>query len=181
MPNLAWWPFIAQRKFFHSRSTLAHKSLLHNAGSWSAKNKKFNVQKTSAYYQQLLTKLSTSIIKCFAKTGCAITDRFASSQWACLPAYSESVLVSSLVITSWDMSIRLHSKSDMVCLAYSTAPFGSRSIRIFCRQQLIRLATSGQLSRRTVSIPLQSILSCTSGRVKYRPAYRFLLMRRYGK
>ena len=112
---------------------------------------------------------------------CATTHRFASSQCACFPAYSESVFVSSFVITSCDMSIRLHSRSDIVCLAYSTAPFGSRSMRIFCRQLLMRLATSGQLSRRTVSMPLQSILSCTSGRVKYRPAYRFLLIRRYGK
>ena len=39
----------------------------------------------------------------------------------------------------------------------------------------------GQLSLRTVSIPLQSILSCTSGRVKYKPAYLFLLISRYGK
>lgn len=32
-------------------------------------------------------------------------------------------------------------------------------IRIFCRQVLIMFATSGELSRRTVSSPLQSSLS----------------------
>ena len=52
------------------------------------------------------------------------------------------------------------------------------SIRIFCRQVLIRLATSGALSRRTVSMPLQSILSWVSARVKYKPAYLFLLINR---
>lgn len=34
---------------------------------------------------------------------------------------------------------------------------------------------------RRTSIPFVSILSYLSGRVQYRPAYRFLLMSRYGK
>lgn len=50
-----------------------------------------------------------------------------------------------------------------------------------CRQVLIRFATRGLLSRRTVSIPLQSILSCFSGLVQYNPAYLFLLINKYGK
>ena len=53
------------------------------------------------------------------------TYLLASSTWACLAAYSSSVLVNSFVITSWEMSTRLHSRSEMVCLAYSTAPLGS--------------------------------------------------------
>lgn len=40
--------------------------------------------------------------------------------------------------------------------------------------------TSRQLSRRTVSMPLVSILSHLSGLVHSRPAYRFLLISRYG-
>lgn len=54
-------------------------------------------------------------------------------------------------------------------------------MRMSCRQVLIRLATRGLLSRRTVSIPLQSILSCFSGLVQYNPAYLFLLINKYGK
>ena len=45
----------------------------------------------------------------------------------------------------------------------------------------MRVTTSGQLSRRTVSMPFVSILSHTSGLLQYRPAYRFLFMSRYGK
>ena len=44
------------------------------------------------------------------------------------------------------------------------------SINIFSRQTLKALETRGQLSRRTVSNPLQSILSCLSGFVQYNPA-----------
>lgn len=45
------------------------------------------------------------------------------------------------------------------------------SMRILCRQVLIRFATRGQLSLRTVSMPLQSILSCVSAlEEKYKPA-----------
>lgn len=54
-------------------------------------------------------------------------------------------------------------------------------MRMSCRQVLIRFATRGLLSRRTVSIPLQSILSCFSGLVQYNPAYLFLLINKYGK
>lgn len=119
----------------------------------------------------------------------------ASSTCACLPAYSWAVRVSSLLITSWLMSMRLQRRSEITSLAWSTAPWGSLikqisnchlhnkstprsgergckykhsckslylSMRIFCRQVLMRLATRGQLSLRTVSIPLQSILSCVS-------------------
>lgn len=57
-------------------------------------------------------------------------DLWASSTWACLPAYSSPVFVSSLVMTSWEMSILLHSRSDIACLAYSTAPCGSLYKRI---------------------------------------------------
>lgn len=49
----------------------------------------------------------------------------ASSTWACLPAYSWALLVSSLVMTSCEMSIRLHSRSEITSLACSTAPWGS--------------------------------------------------------
>lgn len=45
------------------------------------------------------------------------------------------------------------------------------SMRILCKHVLMRLATRGQLSLRTVSMPLQSILSCVSAlEEKQRPA-----------
>jgi hypothetical protein len=62
----------------------------------------------------------------------------------------------AFVMTSCEMSMRLQSRSEMVRLTYSTAPSGLRSTRIFWRQVDIMLATMGQLSRRTVSMPLQS-------------------------
>lgn len=49
----------------------------------------------------------------------------ASSTCACLLPYSWAVRVSSLVMTSWLMSIRLHSRSEITSLAWSTAPWGS--------------------------------------------------------
>uniref|UniRef100_A0A224XUD9 Uncharacterized protein n=1 Tax=Panstrongylus lignarius TaxID=156445 RepID=A0A224XUD9_9HEMI len=81
----------------------------------------------------------------------------ANSTCACLAAYS--VFVNSLVITSCDISKRLHKRSLICCLAYFTAPSGSPSIRSFCKQVFIILATRGQLSLLNVPKPLQSILS----------------------
>lgn len=48
----------------------------------------------------------------------------ASSECACFPAYSSPVFVNSFVITSCEISILLHSRSDITCLVYSTAPMG---------------------------------------------------------
>lgn len=53
------------------------------------------------------------------------THLSASSTWACLPAYSCAVRVSSLVMTSWLMSMRLHRRSEITSLAWATAPSGS--------------------------------------------------------
>ena len=75
----------------------------------------------------------------------------------CFAVYSFSDRVNSFVTTNWEMSTLLHRRSEMVCCAYSTAAFGSRLIRIRCRQVLIRFATNGQLSRRTVSIPEEGV------------------------
>lgn len=68
----------------------------------------------------------------------------------------------------------------MTPLTYSDAAAGSRLTRMRSRQVVTTLRTSRQLSRRTVSMPLVSILSHFSGFVHSRPAYRFLLISRYG-
>ena len=64
---------------------------------------------------------------------------------------------------------------------YSCAPWTSWSINIFRKIVSMTFCTSRQLSLRTVSIPLLSILSYFAGVVQYKPAYRFLLIKRYGK
>ena len=94
----------------------------------------------------------------------------ASSTWASLGPVLYSllalVLVSSFDITSWDMSTLLHSRSDIVCLAYSRADWGALGgrergikidggcghmvthllISIFFKQVSINSTARGQLS-----------------------------------
>lgn len=83
------------------------------------------------YIQLPFSKPRFSIQTCFSSRRLMenrwghLTHRFASSLWACFPEYSVSVLVSSLVMTSWEMSIRLQRRSEMVCFACSTAAIGS--------------------------------------------------------
>lgn len=76
-------------------------------------------QVTSTSFKNLLGRLWKSMLS-FLKSYLS-----ASSTCACLPAYSWAVRVSSLVITSWLMSMRLHRRSEITSLAWSTAPWGS--------------------------------------------------------
>lgn len=68
----------------------------------------------------------------------------ANSTCACLAEYSPSVLVSSLVMTNCEMSVRLHNRSEMTCLACSTAPLGSLQVKI--RIFLHTLANNKEIS-----------------------------------
>lgn len=112
----------------------------------------------------------------------------------------------TFVITRSDKSMRFIRRSEIAFLTYWTAPGISLLISILWRQSLTRFFTNKQLSLRTVSIPakwkfilrgilrwwqeqvvdkiqnlpLVSILSKLSGFVQNKPAYLFLLIRRYG-
>ena len=83
---------------------------------------------------------------CCTVSPTSVAHLCASSTWACFPAYSLSVLASSLVMTSWEMSTRLHSRSEIVCLACSTAPAGflsvQTSIELLSRSEIVCLACS---------------------------------------
>ena len=81
---------------------------------------------------------------------------------------------SPLVITSNERSILFCSKSLITPLQYSIAPSLSNFKRRRSRAPYTIYWTSPQLSLRTVSIPLASILSGLSGFVQYIPAYLFL-------
>jgi hypothetical protein len=104
--------------------------------------------------------------------------RLANSTCACLPSYS--ALAYALVMTRRERSRRFIRRSEIVALANAAAAAASRSMSSLSRHVEMTLRTSAQLSRRTVSMPLVSILSHLSGVVHRRPAYRFLEMSRYG-
>ena len=88
----------------------------------------------------VLVDTSHACTVCCALFPTSVVHLCASSTWACFPAYSLSVLASSLVMTSWEMSTRLHSRSEIVCLACSTAPSGFLSIQtstqLFSRSEI---------------------------------------------
>eukprot|EP00835_Amoeboradix_gromovi_P004555 NODE_361_length_10144_cov_0.288402.p5 type:complete len:123 gc:universal NODE_361_length_10144_cov_0.288402:6954-7322(+) len=99
---------------------------------------------------------------------------FAHSTCGCLFSYSS--LLNCFVITNKLMSTLFCNKSEIIDFAYSTAPLGSAFIKIKSRHVSITLLTNWQLSLRTVSMPLASILSYLSGRVQFSPAYLFLFI-----
>ena len=88
---------------------------------------------------------------------------------ACLPGWDVVLLcVYPTCLPGWDTVLwkstwKNPEKPWIITLTHLSM---SRS----CRQVLMRWDTRGQLSRLTVSIPLQSILSCLSGFVQNSPA-----------
>ena len=83
-------------------------------------------------------------------------------------------------MTSFEMSIRFMRSSEIWVLMYEIASSGFLWMRIALMLLSMSSRTSRQLSRRTVSMPLQSILSNFSVPVHSKPTYLFLFIRRYG-
>ena len=105
-----------------------------------------------------------------AMPGSRFAIRAASSECACLLSNWSAERVSALEMTSMDRSMRFMSRSEMIPLTYVTAPCTFCSMRMRRRQVSTTSFTSEQLSRRTVSMPLQSILSYFSVPVQRSPA-----------
>ena len=78
--------------------------------------------------------------------------------------YVHNIIICSISASSQTHNSMFHHRT---CPAIQSTYL---SIKSSCRQVLISCATRGQLSRLTVSIPLQSILSCLTGFVQKRPA-----------
>ena len=117
-----------------------------------------------------------------ARPGSRFLMRAASSTCACLlpAAYWSLVRVSVFEMTSFAMSISFISSCEIWPLTYCTAVSGALWMRIARSDVSTTSLTRPQKSRRTVSMPLQSIFLYAFVSSHSSPAYRFLFISRYG-